>query len=557
MTQSPMLATARGLSGDELLARILSRQPDCAIPFQDRPLLPWVMNPAGPGIRQRAEWRATASEDGLFACFGSGIYSCDTIGRSMHSSGSGHWQQSSAEDFGYGGGGSYSDTVTQNTGNQSEGTSFSQTTSESLSEGGGHSASSATSMDWVRDDDGWRLSAYSGSDGGESHAGYGYAFDQTTQSASWAYGESSSSSGEVSDSIGESYAYGYSRQFSGSDVGYGNMTITGTGSGSGWAGGYSNHSSEGTTCESNWTSSSGYSYSGWSSGWDDATDTNGYGYQEGWGETYSYGCGGGSQWGGGTASGSNTDDSGSSWGWTQYSGGAWTSGSGSDSTSSSGSYSESISSPGFYGGGLNWSPFATGGQGLGYGMSAPDPGTSMTSGEAPGDVPADGATGPTGSSGDAGGDGEEDVDRGQSPEEWADNNSDPDHPGEHSWFFKIAEWGDGQYKAFYDVPDRETLQDHAATDEQGDAELAMRTQLASIFMQMPILCDGAVVEKDGRAIGVLRYGKLYEFKSVTAQQDKFPNADYIEAVAGQWGQVADALAPFAAGRRLPPILRRT
>ncbi len=337
----------------------------------------------------------------------------------------------------------------------------------------------------------------------------------------------------------------------GSDVGYGNMTITGTGSGSGWASGYSNYSNEGTTFESNWTSSSGYSYSGWSSGWDNSTGTNGYGYQEGWNETYSYGWGSGLQWGsGGTASGSNTDNSGNSWGWTQYSGGAWTSGSGGDSTSSSGSYSESISSPGFYGGGLSWSPFATAGQGLGYGMSAPDPGTSMTSGEAPGDVPADGATGPTGSSGDAGGDGEEDVDRGQSPEEWADNNSDPDHPGEHSWFFKIAEWGDGQYKAFYDVPDRETLQDHAATDEQGDAELAMRTQLASIFMQMPILCDGAVVEKDGTAIGVLRYGKLYEFKSVTAQQDKFPNADYIEAVAGQWGQVADALAPFAAGAQI-------
>ncbi len=165
----------------------------------------------------------------------------------------------------------------------------------------------------------------------------------------------------------------------GSDVGYGNMTINGTGSGGGWAGGYSNHSSEGTTTESNWTSSSGYSYSGWSSGWDDATDTNGYGYQDGWDETYSYGWGSGSQWGsGGTASGSNTDDSGSSWGWTMYSGGAWYSGSGSDSTSSSGSYSESISSPGFYyGGGLSWSPFATGGQGLGYGMSAPGTGSVM------------------------------------------------------------------------------------------------------------------------------------------------------------------------------------
>ncbi len=149
------------------------------------------------------------------------------------------------------------------------------------------------------------------------------------------------------------------------------MTINGTGSGSGWAGGYDDYDSEGTTTDSTAETASGYAYYWSSSGWDNATDTNGYGYQEGWDETYSYGWGGGSQSGGGTASGSNTDDSGSSWGWTRYSGGAWYSGSGSGSTSSSGSYSESISSPGFYGGGLNWSPFATGGQGLGYGMSAP------------------------------------------------------------------------------------------------------------------------------------------------------------------------------------------
>ncbi len=295
---------------------------------------------------------------------------------SMHvSSGTGHWQQSSDEFFGYGGGGSYSDTVTQNTGNQSEGTSYSQTTSESLSEWGGHSASSATSMDWVRDDSGWRLSAYSGSDGGESHAGYGYAYSQGTQTASWSgdcyNGNRESSSTEVTQSIGESYGYGYSRQFSGSDVGYGNMTITGTGSGSGWANGYDDYDSEGTTTDSTAETASGYAYYWSSSGWDNATDTNGYGYQDGWGETYSYGWGGGSQSGGGTASGSNTDNSGSSWGWTQYSGGAWTSGSGSDSTSSSGSYSESISSPGSYG--MGWSPFATGGPGLGYGMGAPGP----------------------------------------------------------------------------------------------------------------------------------------------------------------------------------------
>ncbi len=244
MEQLTVLGIAPGLSGDEILARILGRQGDCDVSFQDRPLLPWVKSRDGPGMRQRVGWCATASEDDLFAYFGGGIYSHNTIGGSVHTSGS--------------------------------------------------------------------------------------------------------------------------------DVGYGNMTITGTGSGSGWAGGYSNYSNEGTTCESNWTSSSGYSYSGWSSSWDNSTDTNGYGYQDGWDETYSYGWGSGSQWGsGGTASGSNTDDSGSSWGWTMYSGGAWYSGSGSDSTSSSGSYSESISSPGSYGGGLNWSPFATGGQGLGYGMSAP------------------------------------------------------------------------------------------------------------------------------------------------------------------------------------------
>ncbi len=60
MTRSIILGTAPGLCGDEILAQILSRQPDWAISFQDRPLLPWVKNAAGPGIRQRIErWRAT------------------------------------------------------------------------------------------------------------------------------------------------------------------------------------------------------------------------------------------------------------------------------------------------------------------------------------------------------------------------------------------------------------------------------------------------------------------------------------------------------------------
>ncbi len=60
MNRMLTLGVAPGLSGDELLARILGRQGDCDISFQDPPLLPWVKSPGGPGIRQRIErWRAT------------------------------------------------------------------------------------------------------------------------------------------------------------------------------------------------------------------------------------------------------------------------------------------------------------------------------------------------------------------------------------------------------------------------------------------------------------------------------------------------------------------
>ncbi len=167
------------------------------------------------------------------------------------------------------------------------------------------------------------------------------------------------------------------------------MTINGTGSGSGWAGGTSQYNNQSVTGDSTAESSSGYASYTLSSDWCDQSGTDGYGYQDGWNESYGGGSGSGWMWGSGMASGSSEQDTGYGRSWLTFSSGGWSSGWGNDGSSSSGSWQQGITSPGFYyGGGLGWSPFATGGPGLGYGQGVPGAGGAMGPSSVPNEAPA-------------------------------------------------------------------------------------------------------------------------------------------------------------------------
>ncbi len=104
---------------------------------------------------------------------------------SLDVSGSGYSEQSSGDNFCYGGTGNYSATESTSTGDSTLGTTFDQTTHETFTESGGYGGSANTHVDWTRDNNGWRASGLSASDSGTSDGSYGYAYDQSTQTSSW------------------------------------------------------------------------------------------------------------------------------------------------------------------------------------------------------------------------------------------------------------------------------------------------------------------------------------------------------------------------------------
>ncbi len=122
---------------------------------------------------------------------------------SLDASGSGYSEQSSADNFRYGGSGNYSATESTSTGDSTAGTTFTQATAESFTESGGHGESANTHVDWTRDNNGWRASGLTGSDSGESDGSYGYAYDQSTQTSSWSGNDYNGERRTTSDDVFE------------------------------------------------------------------------------------------------------------------------------------------------------------------------------------------------------------------------------------------------------------------------------------------------------------------------------------------------------------------